>query len=115
MEFVRRLFRHLAQRRRWHVARWVGAADQIPANVPALAAVVVGTDADPKWLAFECPCETGHQIMLNLDRRRSPFWTVTKTRRLTIRPSVDSRRPERRCHYFVTKGKVDWVSDTETR
>jgi hypothetical protein len=73
---------------------------------------MVGTEADPRWVAFDCPCGAGHQIMLNLDRRRSPSWTVTNTRRLTIMPSVDSRRPAQRCHYFVSEGKVRWVNET---
>lgn len=109
MEFIRRLFRHMLPTRKWHVALRVDAADQIPANIPVFSAVMVGTDTDPRWLAFECPCSTSHQIMLNLDRRRSPSWTVTNTRRLTITPSVDSHRPERRCHYVVCRGKVNWV------
>ena len=63
------------------------------------------TPAAPKWLAFDCPCRTGHQIMLNLDRRRTPYWTVTNTRRLTVSPSIDSYGPGRRCHYFVRQEK----------
>jgi hypothetical protein len=113
MEFVRRLLRRLLPDRKWHVAMRVAAADEMPGNIPAFTAVMVGTDADPKWLAFDCPCGTGHQIMLNLDRRRSPSWTVTNTRRLTIKPSVDAYRPERRCHYFVRQGKVKWAPDID--
>jgi hypothetical protein len=112
--FVRRLFRHLLPGRKWHVAIRVEAADEIPDTIPALGAVMVGTDADPKWLAFDCPCETGHMIMLNLDRRRSPSWIVVNPRRLTIKPSVDARRSERRCHYLVCQGKVKWVPDIDT-
>jgi Family of unknown function (DUF6527) len=112
---IRRMVGRLVPRRRWHVAFRVLVADQIPADVPALSAVMVGTPADPRWLAFDCPCGTGHQIMLNLDRRRSPYWTVTSTRRLTIRPSVDSSRHGRRCHYFIHDGKVAWVPDKRRR
>lgn len=112
MEFLRRFFRRLLPGRRWHVAIRVAAADEIPASIPAFSAVMVGMDADPKWLAFDCPCATGHQIMLNLDQRRPPSWAVAGTRRLTIKPSVDSCRPERRCHYFVREGKVRWIPET---
>jgi len=112
VEFVRQLFRRLLPGRKWHVAMQVDAADELPTNIPALSAVMVGTPAAPGWLAFDCPCNTGHRIMLNLDWRRSPYWRVTNTRRLTIKPSVDSCRPERRCHYFVREGKVKWVPDS---
>jgi hypothetical protein len=91
----------------------IEAADEMPVAIPARCAVMVGTDADPKWLAFNCPCGTGHQIMLNLDRRRSPSWAITDQRRLTIKPSIDARRPGGWCHYFVLRGKVKWVSNTE--
>jgi hypothetical protein len=92
----------------------VNAADELPAGLPRMGAILVGPGSAPKWLAFNCPCGAGHQIMLNLDRRRSPFWTVTDTRRLTIVPSVDARGPARRCHYFVRHGTVSWVPNTNT-
>ena len=92
----------------------VDAADELPASIPRMRAVLVGPGSAPKWLAFNCPCDTGHQIMLNLDRRRSPAWTVTNTRRLTISPSIDAHGPVRRCHYFVRQGTVNWVPNTNT-
>ena len=112
---MRRLLGRLLPGRRWHIASGVQAADQIPARIPARSAVIVGTPADPRWLAFDCPCRTGHQIMLNLDRRRPPYWTVTSTRRLTVRPSIDSDRPGCRCHYYIREGKVTWVPDIRRR
>jgi Family of unknown function (DUF6527) len=108
---MRRLLGRLIPGRRWRVTTKVQAADQIPARIAALSAVMVGTPADPRWLAFDCPCGTGHQIMLNLDRRRRPYWTVTGIRRLTIRPSIDSCRPGRRCHYYIHEGRVTWVPE----
>jgi hypothetical protein len=83
--------------------------DEIPVDLPHLGAVLVGTEADPRWLVFDCPCRTGHRIMLNLDRDRRPFWSVSNSRRLSIEPSVDSRRPELKCHYWVRRGKIIWV------
>jgi hypothetical protein len=115
VERIRRLLGRLVSGRRWHVAIRVPAADQIPANAPAWGAVMVGTPADPRWLAFDCPCGTGHQIMLNLDRRRTPCWIVTGARRLTVTPSIDSRQSGHRCHYFIREGKVTWVPDKGKR
>jgi hypothetical protein len=115
VERIRRLLGRLAPGRRWHVAIRISMADQIPVGIPARSAVMVGTQSDPKWLAFDCPCGTGHQIMLNLDRRRTPCWTVADTRKLTVRPSIDSRQSERRCHYLIREGKVTWVSEKGRR
>lgn len=111
--------RHLAARFRWRrklaVVGHVDAADEIPEALPRLGAIIVGSEAQLTWLAFDCPCMTGHRIMLNLDQRRRPSWKVTDQTKLTIHPSVDARRPEMRCHYWVRQGKITWVKDIGER
>jgi hypothetical protein len=109
---VKQVLRWLRPHRRWRVVLRVDAADELPASIPRTGAVLVGPGGAPKWLAFSCPCGTGHQIMLNLDRRRAPYWTITGNRRLTISPSIDAQGPQRRCHYFVRQGTVTWVPNT---
>jgi hypothetical protein len=96
---------------RWRIVSIAESADEIPARLPRNGAVLIGTAAHPKWLAFDCPCRTGHRIMLNCDPARRPHWRIDSHRRLNIVPSVDSRRPVLRCHYFVRKGRVQWVKD----
>lgn len=93
----------------WRVGLVVAEADQIPATIPSLQAALVVSDGMPKWLAFDCPCGTGHRVMLNLDRSRWPRWTVFAEAPLTISPSIDIERRERRCHYIVYHGHVNWV------
>lgn len=91
----------------------VESADEIPEKLPRNTAVIVGTAARPKWIAFDCPCRSGHRIMLNLDRGRSPFWQLSKVDGpLSLSPSVNYYDGRRRCHYFVRNGKVDWVGDS---
>ena len=48
--------------------------------------------------------------MLNLDGARKPFWRLDTSirRKITLSPSVDYRDKDRRCHYFVKKGKIQW-------
>lgn len=106
---IRRLLNYLPWLQRFAVVKRVEAADEIPESLPQFGAVLVGSEAAPRWLAFDCPCRTGHRIMLNLDNSRRPFWMVSSTKHLTIHPSVDSRRPERRCHYWMRNGKIHWV------
>jgi hypothetical protein len=93
----------------------VGAADEMPKTLPRRGAVIAGSEALPTWLAFDCPCMTGHRIMLNLDQRRRPAWTISNKKQLTIHPSIDSQRPEMRCHYWVRRGKITWVKDIGER
>jgi hypothetical protein len=94
---------------RWRIVAVVESADDIPRRLPRNGAVLVGSVSHPKWIAFDCPCRTGHRIMLNTDKARSPRWTTTVNGRLTLSPSVDYHHSQQRCHYFVRNGRIQWV------
>lgn len=98
----------------WRVVGAVEAADEIPERLPRNAAALVGSEVLPKWIAFDCPCRTGHRIMLNTDPGRRPAWKCVGVSgdRLSIAPSVDYADGRRRCHYFVRDGKIQWAKDT---
>jgi hypothetical protein len=97
--------------RSWQVVGRVAAADDVPNEIARNGAVLVGTRATPKWLAYDCPCGAGHRILLNLEPGRWPYWIVRPERLLTIWPSVDARFSGRRCHYFIKRGRVVWLRD----
>jgi len=99
--------------RSWRIVATVEAADEIPDRLPSHGAVIVGSLQQPKWLAFDCPCKSGHRIMVTLDPTHRPHWVVRKTKQLSISPSVDYRTAERRCHYYVADGKISWVQNTK--
>jgi hypothetical protein len=101
--------------RAWRIVAAVDAADEIPERLPSHGAVIVGSLQRPKWLAFDCPCKTGHRIMVSLDPAHRPHWVITGEKKLTITPSVDYRTTGRRCHYLVTNGKIMWVKEMEGR
>jgi hypothetical protein len=66
-----------------------------------------------KWLIFRCPCDTGHEIHLNISPRRQPCWTLDPAT-VSIHPSIVAARPERRCHYFIVGGRVRPCTDDRT-
>lgn len=99
--------------RPWRIVAAVEAADEIPARLPPQGAVMVGSSEHPKWLAFDCPCKTGHRVMVTLDPTHRPHWVITKENKLSITPSVDYRTADQRCHYLVTNGKIIWVKDKD--
>jgi hypothetical protein len=109
VKYLSRLWDWLRYRRRYRVIEFVSAADEIPDAIPALGAVVAGSRERPTWIAFDCPCRGGHRIMLNLDPRRHPRWTLKAARPMSLYPSVDAFVGNRRCHYTITNGKVRWV------
>lgn len=96
---------------RWRVVLSVDAGDEVPDSIPHNGAVLVEVRGKPTWLAFDCPCGTGHRIMLNLSRSRWPRWTVKSRSPLTVAPSVDAVNAGRRCHYYLERGKVVWARE----
>lgn len=91
-------------------------ADDVPTVIPPRRAFLVGNWRRRKWLVFDCPCASGHRIMLNLDRRRRPFWRLRASRRrwITVSPSVAYRGTGRSCHYVLRNGRVLWLRSFAT-
>ena len=115
-KLIRNLLQRWSSRKGpWRVSDRVEQATDLPESIPAEHALLVGTIVHSKWIAFECPCERGHRIMLNLDKTRRPFWRVTSEEPLSIRPSVDALYGKRRCHYVVSNGRVIWVHERQYR
>lgn len=98
---------------RWRIVGRTQSADEIPDQLPRNAVALVSDARRTKWIIFECPCRTGHRIMLNADSTRRPYWTLNLSPRLTISPSVDYRGTDRRCHYFIRNGKILWAKDPD--
>lgn len=116
--------RHLWRRARgrlvprpWRLSGIVAECDDVPDRIPIRRAFLVGARSNWKWLVFDCPCRTGHRVMLNLDPGRRPTWTVRLTRRgrITVSPSIDYRGQDRSCHYFIRDGRLVWASRTRRR
>ena len=110
MKKLRSWWRSLAlQWRPWRIAGYVGVADEIPDQLPAKGVIVVGVEGNSTWAALDCPCNTGHRLMVNLDRYRCPVWTIDSITPLTIRPSIDDITSDRQCHFVVRRGRIRWA------
>ena len=84
---------------------------KVPSSLPRHQLALIGeTPEQPKWAAFECPCGTGHRIMVSLRPARGGSWTIIRDarQRLSLHPSIDSV-DERRCHFWLRHGKVAWA------
>jgi hypothetical protein len=99
--------------RRFRVTELVDAADEIPDQLPRRGAVLVGTLDQPTWIAFDCPCMDHHRVMLNLDPRRHPAWVIGAKKPLTLSPSINEKRRNIRCHYFIRAGRVQWAHNAD--
>lgn len=99
--------------RKWRIVLQVPTAADIPDRLPKRGAVLVRMNIQPTWLAFDCPCGNGHRVMLNLLPSRTPRWAIALEAPLTLSPSVDDETDARRCHYYLTQGRVVWVKNDE--
>jgi hypothetical protein len=105
------------RRRRWTSARYSRTVfydrqEHLPSVLPRRAVAIIGSVERPKWAVFACPCGHGHNISINLSRRRLPYWTFEdEGRGPTMHPSIDAKDPERRCHFWVREGRVRWAID----
>jgi hypothetical protein len=98
-------------RRRYRVIGAVDAADLIPEHLPRKGLVVVEDHSAPSWVAFDCPCNRRHRILLPLDRRRKTHWRLETKRFASLFPSVDSYEAGTRCHFWLRNGLVRWKRD----
>lgn len=86
-----------------------GERNELPDLPKVNEIAVAGTATKPKWALFDCPCGHGHTILLPLSEGVNPHWQLTNDRRgPSIYPSVD-RQGDRRCHYWIKSGKIQWV------
>lgn len=100
--------------RKWRVLGVVDDADEVPRSLPNYQAVLVSSPLIDKWVAFDCPCGTGHRVLLNLDASRIPYWRlrISALGKITLSPSVDFEDGRNRCHYTISKGRVAWARDS---
>ncbi|ARN83959.1 DUF6527 family protein [Methylocystis bryophila] len=98
---------------RWRIIGQTESADEIPDRLPRNGVALVGETERPKWIVFDCPCRTGHRIMLNADPGRNPRWTLNRVKPLTISPSIDFRANQRHCHYIIRSGQIEWTEDND--
>jgi hypothetical protein len=91
---------------------YVESMAAIPVVLPRHMIAVVKTPNQFKWAVFECPCGHGHRLMLNLDKRHEPTWTLAQADPPSLRPSIDSQG-QRRCHFWLREGYVNWVRERQ--
>lgn len=99
--------------KKWRVVLHVEAADEIPEYLPRRGAVLVTPTDAATWIAFDCPCRQKHRVVLNLDTRRRPSWQILNKEPLSLSPSIDDVRANRRCHYFLRGGRITWVTEDQ--
>lgn len=105
------------RRRRWTTAcypdvTYFSSRSEVPELPSRRELAVVGSPERPKWAIFVCPCGHGHAIAVNLSPARRPSWRLEEGEGgPSLHPSVDSLTDERRCHFWLREGRIQWVRD----
>lgn len=106
---LRRWLRGWFDRPRFRRVARVGALSELAAILPRDQVVLAGPEERPKWAAFMCPCDRGHQVTLSLQTSHTPHWQLRLERGgPTFYPSIDVPNAWR-CHYWITRGRVHWA------
>lgn len=95
--------------RKWRIVLYVEAGDAVPTRLPVRGVVLVRPGKQLTWAIFDCPCRKGHRVMLNLHSSRDPHWKIDEFKPITLSPSIDDEAFGRRCHFFLTRGRVTWA------
>ena len=106
---------YLHRRRRTYLVRTriVSRMSDVPEKLDGQAYIVKRNGKD-MWLVFDCPCSSGHKLVLNLSRSRYPFWqTKLKKNVLNVLPSVWVT-DECHSHFFIKNNDVVWARDVTT-
>ena len=76
--------------RRYAHTIFLDSRHEMPDNPQADTLYVVGARKAPKWLIFDCPCDCGHRLEVNLMRARKPSWrlSVSVGKKLSVFPSL---------------------------
>jgi Family of unknown function (DUF6527) len=110
---VRLPWRVWLPRRRYRVVVTVGAADLVPHRLPRRGLVMVDGGRGPSWLAFDCPCSNRHRLLLSLNVSHRPHWRLDNPARPSLHPSIDSHDGGRRCHFWLSDGRIRWVREID--
>lgn len=75
---------------------------------------VLAVAGDPTaWAVMECPCGNGHRLRIRIrPHRNATVWQLSHTSGgPSLCPSVDFDSADRRCHFWLDRGRVRWVRD----
>lgn len=87
-------------------------------TVPFMSAVPADIDRDiyvvakgrrRGWAVFNCPCERGHRLVVNLSPNRRPYWGISVRQGLaSLWPSLWLKQ-DCRSHFWVRRSRVYWA------
>src|SRR6266581_987414 len=80
-------------------------ARETASNGNSIAIVIRGR---PRWVVFQCPCECGEVLSINVDARAGKAWKLRLDNRLlSLRPSV-WKTAGCRSHFVLWENEV-WI------
>jgi hypothetical protein len=103
-------FRQFFAEHHFKKIRFVSRISEIPDEI-GKDAYIVERNGRKLWLVFNCPCDLGHRLTVNLSQEREPFWTVRiRNRELNVSPSIWIG-DECHSHFWIRNGDIFHTRD----
>lgn len=83
----------------------------LPGHIGRHELAIAGDPA--AWAVLECPCGNGHRLDIRIrPYGKATVWKLSETSSgPSMYPSVDFDSAQRRCHFWLDRGRVRWVDD----
>jgi len=104
-------FRQYLTKRHFKKINFVSQISEIPDHIKR-EAYIVEKGGRRVWLVFDCPCNNGHRLMVNLSEKRKPFWSIKiRKHQLSVSPSV-WLHDECYSHFWIENSNIFHTTDS---
>ncbi len=107
-------FRQYLTKPHFKEVTFVSRVSEIPDDIKRTA-YIVERGRRKLWLVFDCPCNSGHRLTVNLSEERKPFWSVKiRKHKLSVSPSIWLHN-ECQSHFWIENSGIVYTQDSRQR
>jgi hypothetical protein len=111
MSFRQRLFTWFQKSagRKYEHVRFADSMSDVPDD-PGASIFVVGHPSSPKWVVFQCPCNSEHRLQVPLMKSAHPRWTLDiRGEEASLRPSIWVNGDPCDSHFWLYRNRIQWA------
>lgn len=87
------------------------STSELPAQLGRHVVAIAGDP--PTWAVLQCPCGHGHRLTIRIrPHGHATVWRLDQDAAgPSLHPSIDVDAADRRCHFWLRHGRVQWVRE----